>query len=134
MSPTSAWATALLPMWLPTSSSQACNASRSAAANSPRRLSTTARWTRQIPGKIAKGWSCAHRIVASVHSDGTVEVAELFTGADQAAVHLARRIGPQASLHREEHRLVEVRHPLGDLALIDQDSADGLERLGLEIR
>ena len=134
MSPTSAWATALLPMWLPISSSQACNASRSAAANSPRRLSTTARCTRQIPGKIANGWSCAQRMRRLGPLRGAVEVAELLTGADQAAVHLARRVGPEAPLDREEHRLVEVGHPLGDLALIDQDPADGLERLGLEIR
>ncbi len=64
---------------------------------------------------------------------GAVEVADLLARADQAAVHLAGRVRPEAALDREEHRLVEMAHPLRDLALVDQDPAVGLQRLGLEV-
>ena len=90
----------------------------------PRRLSTTARCTRQMPGKMANGWlSSAHRIVASVHSAARSK----SPTSSQAAIRLQYTLpvenGPEPALHREEHRLVEVAHPVVELALVDEDSA-----------
>lgn len=64
---------------------------------------------------------------------GAVEVAYLLARADEAAVHLARRVRTEAALDGEEHRLVQVAQPLGQVAFVDEDAADGLERLGLEV-
>ena len=64
---------------------------------------------------------------------GPVEVAELLAGADEAAVHLAGRVRAEPALDGEQHRLVEVAHALGDVALVDQHAALGLEGLGLEV-
>ena len=64
---------------------------------------------------------------------GPVEVTELLAGADEAAVHLAGRVRAEATLDREEHRLVQVAHALRDLALVDQHAALGLEGFGFEV-
>ena len=63
----------------------------------------------------------------------SVEVPEVLTGADEAAVHLAGRVRPEAALDGEEHRLVEVAHALRHLALVDEDPPRGLQRLRLEV-
>ena len=58
-----------------------------------------------------------------------VEVAELLAGADEAAVDLARGVRAEATLHGEEHRLVEVAETVGHLAPVDHDPAHRLEGL-----
>ncbi len=110
MSPTSAKAAALLPTWLPMSSSQARAASRSASTSEPRRFSTTARWTRQIPGKMANGCCCAQRSVASVHSAARSRSPSCSQALMRLQYTLPVEYGPEPALHGEEHRLVEMAH------------------------
>ena len=64
---------------------------------------------------------------------GAVVVAHVLAGADEAAVHLAGRVRTEPALDREQHRLVEVTHALGDVALVDEHAALRLQRLGLEV-
>ena len=64
---------------------------------------------------------------------GPAEIAERFAGADEAAVHLARRVRPQPAFDREQHRLVERGQALGRVARVDEHPAEGLQRLGFEI-
>ena len=64
---------------------------------------------------------------------GALEVADVLTRADEAAVHLAGGVRAEPALDREQHRLVEVAHALGHLPGRDQDAALGLQRLGLEV-
>ena len=119
--------------WLPSSSSHAWLASRSASAERPRRSSTTARWIRQIPGKIANGCCSRPPCRRLGPLGGSAQVADVLAGADQAAVHLARRVRAEPALDGEEHGLVEVREPCLDLARVDEHAADRLQRLRLEV-
>ena len=73
----------------------------------------------------------AHRRLGPL--GGAVVVAHVFAGADEAAVHLARRVRTEPALDREQHRLVEVAHALGDLALVDEHAPLRLQRLGLQV-
>ena len=70
----------------------------------------------RCPGKMANGWSLRPAQRGLGPLGGAAEVAELLAGADQAAVHLAGRVRPEAALDREEHRLVEVAQPVGRAA------------------
>jgi hypothetical protein len=56
------------------------------------------------------------------------------TSADQAAVHLAGGVGPEAAFDGEEHRLVEMPEPFGDLTPVDEDPPHRLEGFGFEVR
>ena len=119
--------------WLPISSSQASAASRSASNRAPLRLRTTG------PVDAADAGEDGERVLLGpLHRrlgplGGTRQVAELLAGPDEAAVHLAGRVRAQPALDREQHGLVEVPEPLGDLAPVDEDPTHGLQRLGLEV-
>ncbi len=63
----------------------------------------------------------------------TSVVADLLARADEAAVHLARRIGAQPSLDREQHGFVELLEAVARAAAIDQDASERLLGLGLEV-
>ena len=62
-----------------------------------------------------------------------VEVAELLARADEAAIHLAGRVRPEPAFDTEQHRFVEMRHPLSDIALVDEHPALRLQSLGFEV-
>ena len=111
MSPISAQAIAALGRLMSASSSLARTASRSASAQSPRHWSAVAWCTRQRPGKTARGWRSAHRAVAVGPLRRPPVIAQLLARADEAAVHLARRIRRQPTLDSEQHRFVEERNP-----------------------
>ena len=51
---------------------------------------------------------------------GPLEVTDLFARADEAAIDLAGRERSEPALDGEQHRLVEMGHPFGDVASVDQ--------------
>ncbi len=63
----------------------------------------------------------------------TSVVADLLARADEAAVHLARRVGAEASLDREQHRFVELLEAVARVAAIDEDASERLLGFGLEV-
>jgi len=60
-------------------------------------------------------------------------VAELLARADQTAIDLAGLERVQLALDREEHRFVVVGETFGGTAAVDQQPADRLESVGLEV-
>jgi hypothetical protein len=64
---------------------------------------------------------------------GAAQVAQLLARADQAAVDFAGRVRPEPVLDREQHRLVEVGDPGARPPAVDEDPAERLQRLRLEI-
>ena len=64
---------------------------------------------------------------------GPGEVAQILAGADEAAVHLAGRVGAEPTFEREQHGVVEAREPRLGLAVVDEQPSQGLQRFRLEV-
>ena len=102
------------------SSSQASSAWASAAGQSPRSRSTSARWMRQAPGKPLTSSLSQKRLAVSVHSDARRKsprsLQELIVMQYTSPAECARR-----SPHdRRRRRLVEEREPFVDPPALDE--------------
>ena len=86
-----------------------------------------------MPGHMASRWLSDQRSVASVHSAARWRSPSASQALIMLQVHLPARIGRKPAFDGGQHGLVEVTKPVGELAGVDEEATDGLERLRLEI-